>query len=439
MSRIRRLVCLVLAALAAGPASSAGAAGPLGHREVLPNGAVLLVAERSAIPIVAVTVYLRAGSAFDPPDAPGLSNLTAELLTRGTAKRSGPELDRAIEFVGGSLEADAGRDGVSVSVAVLKKDLDLGLDLLAEVLRQPAFPPDELQRKVKEIKGALERAEQSPETVVGRSLAEAVYPGHPYAHPTAGTIESVGRLTRDQVVRFHQEHYRPDAAVIAAVGDVTRDEIRGALLARLSGWAAPSTGRQAIPMASLTPPAVNRAFTRDLTQATVLLGRPGIRQDHPDYFPLVVANYVLGGGSASRLYTRVREERGLAYSVSSGLSPGRYGAAVIVSLQTRNEGVRDAVKLVKAEMTAMGRAPVTAAELALAKSYLIGSFPLRLDTSGKVARFLIGVEENGLGLAYPDIFKERVSRVTAADVERVAARYLDPTAFSTIVVEGKRP
>jgi zinc protease len=434
MRNALRLLCVLLAA-----ASPAGAAGPLGHREVLRNGAVLLVAERSVIPIVVVTVYLRAGSVFDPTDAPGLSNLTAELLTRGTAKRTGPELDRAIEFVGGSLEADAGRDGVSVSVAVLKKDLALGLDLLAEVLRQPTFPPDELQRKVKEIKGALERAEQSPETVAGRALTEAVYPGHPYAHQTTGTIQSVGQLTRDQVVRFHQEHYRPDAAVIAAVGDITRDEIRAALVARLSGWTAPSAVRAAIPMAAMTPPAVSRAFTRDLTQATVFLGRPGIRQDHPDYFPLVVANYVLGGGSTSRLYTRVREERGLAYSVSSGLSPGRYGAAVVVSLQTRNEAVTDAVKLVKDEMAALGKAPVTAAELALAKSYLIGSFPLRLDTSGKVARFLIGVEENGLGLGYPDIFKDRIARVTTADVERVAARYLDPAAFSTIVVEGKRP
>ncbi|HUG38830.1 MAG TPA: insulinase family protein, partial [Candidatus Limnocylindrales bacterium] len=132
---------------------------------MLANGAVLLVAERPVIPIVVVTVYLRAGSVFDPPDAPGLANLTAELLTRGTARRTGPELDRAIEFVGGSLEAEAGRDGISVSVGVLKKDLALGLDLLAEVVRQPVFAQAELERKVAEIRAALERDEQSPETV----------------------------------------------------------------------------------------------------------------------------------------------------------------------------------------------------------------------------------------------------------------------------------
>ena len=138
------------------------------------------------MPIVVVRVFLSAGSAFDPPDAPGLANLTASLLTSGTARRTGPELDRAIEFVGGALEADAGRDGTAVSLAVLKKDLDLGLDLLAEVLLGPAFPEDELRRKVVEIEGALRRAEENPEVLAGRALARALYPGHPYGHPIAG-------------------------------------------------------------------------------------------------------------------------------------------------------------------------------------------------------------------------------------------------------------
>jgi len=199
MRRALPLVTLLLTALGA----TAGAT-PLAHREVLPNGIRLLVAPRPAIPVVVLRVYLRAGSAFDPPDAPGVANLTAELLTRGTAKRSGPELDRVIEFVGGGLEADAGRDGTTVSLAVLKKDLDLGLDLLAEVLLTPTFPEDELRRKVAEIEAALQRSEENPEVVAGRALARLIYPGHPYAHPVAGTIESVRKLNRDQVVRLHR-------------------------------------------------------------------------------------------------------------------------------------------------------------------------------------------------------------------------------------------
>ena len=425
---------LLSSLLLLGAVAPSSAAAPLAHREVLPNGIRLLVAERPAIRIVVVRVSIRAGSAFDPPDAGGLANLTADLLTRGTARRTAPEVDRAIEFVGGSLETDAGRDTATVSLAVLKKDLDLGLDLLAEVLLQPAFPEDELKRKVTDIQAAIRRSEENPESVAGRELARVLYPGHPYARPTSGTVESVGRLTREQVVRFYRERYRPDAAAIAVVGDVTEQGIREALLRRLGAWSAPAAPLPAIPMTPAKPPVESRKLSRELTQATVYLGGPAVRQDHPDYFPLLVANYVLGGGSASRLYTRVREERGLAYAVYGSILPGRYGAAYVVSLQTRVEAVAEAAQLVKEEMARMGRQPVADRELVLAKAYLIGSFPLRLDTSGKVAGLLIGIEENGLGLDYPDRFKAEVAKVTAADVQRVAKRYLDPADFSSVMV-----
>ncbi|HUP35789.1 MAG TPA: pitrilysin family protein [Candidatus Limnocylindria bacterium] len=426
-----RVPVAVLLLLLAGPAQ---AAGPLAHREILPNGAVLLVTERPAIPIVVVRVGVPAGAVHDPVDAPGVANLTAALLTRGTARRSGPELDRAIEFVGGRLEAGAGSDGATVSLSVLKKDLGLGLDLLAEALLQPAFPAEELARKVTDIQGALRRSEQSPERVAARELGRLIFPGHPYGRPAAGTIESVGRLTREQVTAFYRRHYRPDGANIVAVGDVTVAEIRRELLQRLAGWTTPAAPVPPVPRPPLVGPAEERKIARDLTQTTVLLGRPAIRQDDPDYFPLAVASYVLGGGSASRLYTRVREERGLAYAVYSSLAPGRYGASYLVSLQTRTDGVEEAVRLARAEMARLGREPLAPRELAVAKSYLIGSFPLRLDTAGKLARFLGAVEESGLGLDYPERYKERIGRVTAADVQRVAAKYLDPATFSEVQV-----
>ena len=426
-----RVILAVVLLLLAGPAQ---AAGPLAHREVLANGAVLLVAERPAIPIVVVRVGVPAGAVRDPADALGVANLTAALLTRGTARRTGPELDRAIEFVGGSLEAGAGSDGAAVTLSVLKKDLALGLDLLAEVLLQPAFAPDELGRRVADIQASLRRAEQEPETVAARELSRLMFPGHPYGRPPYGTIESVGKITREQVSTFYQQHYRPDGASIVAVGDVTVAEIRRELLQRLAGWTAPAAPVDAVAKASVIAAVEERRIVRDLTQTTVLLGRPTIRQDDPDYFPLSVATYVLGGGSASRLYTRVREERGFAYSVYSSVMPARYGASDLVSLQTRTDGVVEAVRLTREEMARLAREPMAPRELSLAKSYLIGSFPLRLDTSDKLARFLGAVEENGLGLDYPDRYKERIARVTAADVQRVAAKYLDPATFSEVRV-----
>ncbi|MGH7276565.1 MAG: M16 family metallopeptidase, partial [Candidatus Rokuibacteriota bacterium] len=175
-----------------------------------------------------------------------------------------------------------------------------------------------------------------------------------------------------------------------------------------------------------------------LTQSTLMFGRQAIRQTHPDYFPLVVASYVLGGGSASRLYSRVREEGGLAYAVYSYVSPSKLGSAFILSAQTRTAEAPKVKALLGEELARMIREPVTDAELGLAKSYLIGSFPLRLDTSGKVADFVTAVEELGLGLDYADRYRDRVGRVTAQDVQRVAAKYFVPETFNRVVV-GKAP
>ena len=436
--RPRRLPAL-LVVLALLLAASAGAAKPIAHREVLPNGIVLLVAERPAIPIVVVRTFAHAGAVLDPPDRAGLANLTGALLTRGTAKHSGPELDSAIEFVGGSLSAGAARDGLTASLSVLKKDVGLGLDLLAEVLLTPTFPDDELKRKAAQIQAAIKRSEEDPGTVAGRALAKLVFPSHPYGVPVEGTVESVGKLTRDDVVRFHRGYVRPDTTIIAVVGAVTVDEARREIVARFGGWKAPAEPPPTV--SSVTPGATpqTQVIEKELTQATILLGRQAIRQTDPDYFPLTVGSYVLGGGSASRLYSRVREEGGLAYAVYSYANPARYGASFIVSAQTRTAEVPKVVEIMREELARMTREPVTERELKLAKDYLIGSFPLRLDTTSKVADFIVAVEEQGLGLDYADRYKERVAKVTAADVQRVAAKYFVPDTFNRVVVGAPKP
>jgi zinc protease len=306
------------------------------------------------------------------------------------------------------------------------------------VLRTPTFPEAELQRKVKEIQAAIRRSEENPERVAARELTAILYPGHPYGHPVAGTEASVGRLTRDRVVEFHRARYRPDAAILSVVGDVKLAEIRQEILHRLGTWLGAVGPLSLPPPAPAAPPVISRNMTRELTQATVLLARPAIGQSHPDYFALLVTNYILGGGSASRLYAKLREEAGLAYWVGSRLTPRRYGSSLGVSFQTRNERVAEALKLVKEAMAMMGSGPVSDQELNLAKSYLVGSYPLRISTSSMLAGLLVAVEELGLGLDYPDRFKARVEAVTAADIQRVAARYLDPASFSSVVV-GKLP
>jgi zinc protease len=425
------VLILILAASSATPA-------PAVHREVLPNGIVLLVAERPAIPIVAVRVAMQVGAVNEPPDLAGLANLTGTLLTRGTAKRSGQELDSAIEFVGGRIEAGAGRDGMVAWLSVLKRDLPLGLDLLGEIVLTPAFPEAEIKRKVAEIQAGLQRMEENPGAVGSRALAKLVFPGHPYGRPVEGTRETVGRVTRDDVVRFYGQHARPDGAIIAMVGAVTVDEARREIVARFGAWPRPTTTPGTVPLAPAGPAPQAETIKRELSQTTILLGRQGVNQRDPDYFPLTVASYILGGGSTSRLYTRIRDEGGLAYDVRSHLAPGKFGARFIVSTQTRAAEAAKATALIEAELERMRRDPVTERELTIAKDYLIGSFPLRLDTSSKVADFIVGVEDLGLGLDYADRYRERIAQVTAAEVQRVAAKYFDPAGFNRVMV-GRVP
>ncbi len=430
----KRVTAVLVALLLAGAAAPTMPATPLAHREVLANGIVLLVAERPAVPIVVARVFTRAGAVLDPPDRAGLANLVGSLLTRGTAKRTGSELDSAIEFVGGSLEAGAGRDGLTASMAVLKRDLPLGLDLLAEVVLSPTFPEPELKRKVARIQAGIQRSEQDPGTVAVRALTRLVFPSHPYGTPVEGTVESVGRLTRADVVRFYGEHARPDTTIIAVVGAVTVDEARREVLARFGQWPRPAGLARVVPEASAGPAPRSETIKRDLTQATIMLGRQAIRQSDPDYFPLAVASYVLGGGSASRLYGRVRDEGGLVYSVYSYVSPSKYGSSFVVGAQTRTAEVPRVIDAIREELARMIREPVSDRELTLARSYLVGSFPLRLDTSSKVADFIVAVEEQGLGLDYGERYREGIARVTTADVRRVAAKFFDPDTFNRVVV-----
>lgn len=427
---IRLWLALLATLVAAAPAWAA----PIAHREVLPNGVVLLVAERPAVPIVAVRVFHRAGAVFDPPDRAGLANLTGALLTRGTAKHTGQQLDAAIEFVGGRLEAGAGRDGITVSLSVLKRDIELGLDLVAEVVLTPLFPEDEFKRKVAEIQATIQRSEENPETVAARALARLTFPNHPYGMPVEGTRESVSRLARDDVLGFYREHVRPDTTIVAVVGAVSVDEARREIAARFGSWTAPPGPAPGVAAAAAPGPAREQTIKRELTQATILLGRQAVNQTDPDYFPLAVATYVLGGGSASRLYERVREQGGLAYAVFSYVSPGKYGAAFTVAAQTRTAEVDKVLGIIRSELERLRREPVTTRELGLAKSYLIGSFPLRLDTSAKVADFIVATEELGLGLEYADRYKTLIAQVTAADVQRVATRFFAPTELNRVVV-----
>lgn len=420
------------------PPSATAAAPAAWVRFALPKGIVVLVAERPGIPIVIARASIEAGATLDPPEKAGVANLTALLLTRGSAARSALEVDRAIEFVGGSLEGEGGRDSSEVVLSVLRKDLALGLDLLAEALLRPAFPEAEFERKRDEVLASVRRSEEDPGTVAARLLRRVVFGEHPYGRPATGTEASLRAITRDDVVAFHRTAYRPERTIVAVAGDVTAAVVRTELEARLGTWsvATPSPPTPGPP--ALGQPARTEAVQRSLTQATILLGQATVPRGHPDFYPLLVASQVLGGGSSSRLYARVREERGLAYNVYAQYAPARLAGYFLVELQSQNVRIREALAVVREELVRLRRERVPEEELARARSYLVGSFPLRMDTAADVSDLLVAIERFDLGLDYPARFRRAVSAVTADDVLQAVRTHWDPDGMSLVLVGNLR-
>lgn len=428
------LLLVVGLGLLCGSIPHASHAAALAYREVLPSGMVLLVAERPAVPIVTVKLLLQAGAVFDPPAKPGVANLTAIMLNQGTTTRTAPQISEAIEFVGGSLSVDSGTDTAQLSVSVLSKDLDLALDLMGDLLTHPTFPQVELAKKIPEVLASIKRGQEDPGWVSYLAFLALVYGSHPYGRPIEGTEASVPTITRDDVVAFYQSHYRPNRAILAVVGDVTVADLKARLQTRLGGWAPGGpplvTPAAPIPLAK----GVTKTVQREVTQAAINFGHLGITRDNPDYYPVYVMNYLLGGGMNSRLPQKIREEKGWAYDVGSAFAPGKYAGDFSVTMQTKNEVAQQAIEAAVAEIRRIREQPVAAKELADAKAYLTGSFPLRLDTSAKVVGMLATIEHNGLGLDYVERYPGLINAVTAADVQRVAQKYLHPDTVALAVV-----
>ena len=265
-----------------------------------------------------------------------------------------------------------------------------------------------------------------------------MFPGHPYGRPTEGSETSLGAIAREDVVAFYRAAYRPERTVVAVAGDITAAALRTELEARLGSWSTSVPPPGSPGAAALGLPSRTEAVQRSLTQATIFLGEATVSRKHPDFYPLLVASQILGGGSSSRLYTRVREERGLAYNVYAQYAPSRLAGLFLVELQTENPRVREALAVVREELIRLRRERVSEEELARVRSNLIGGFPLRMSTAAEVSDLLVAIERHDLGLDYPARFRQAVSAVTADDVLRVVRTHWDPDAMSLALVGNLR-
>lgn len=433
------LFITALLAISAFSALTTGAYALDVKRVVLDSGLTLLVVERHNLPIVKVTVGVNAGSMSEPEDKAGLAGLTAGLLTEGTRKRTNRQISEEIEFVGGALGASADDDYATVSLSVLKKDISLGFDLLSDIILDPVFPADELNKKRERIKGSLKAQEEQPGFVASREFRKAVFGSHPYGRLNTGTPETLDMITREDIVSFHSAYYVPNNAIMSVVGDITVDEVKGLLKDYFAGWRSrelpgPLNGE---PHAS----GVRNVITvdKELTQANIILGHAGVSRGNPDYYAVSVMNYILGGGGfESRLMQNIREEKGLAYDIHSFFDPSRYGGIFQVGLQTKNESANTAITEILKEIRRIRDEQVSDTELSDAKSFLTGSFPLRFETGSRIAGFLVAVEYYGLGLDYIDKYPSYINGVTKEDVQRVARKYLDPENYVLVVVADQQ-
>ncbi len=410
-------------------------AAPLGRRVAMDNGLTLLVAERPGLPMVTVEILVKAGSAQESKEKAGLANLTAILLPLGTVGRTALEISEAIEFVGGGLNASASRDHSALSLTVLKKDLDMGLELLTDVLLHPAFREAEIARKVRELKGRIRRKQEDPGTVAREAFAAALFGDHPYGRPIEGTADTLDRIARQELVDYHRRYYVPNNSILAVAGDVTLEEFQGTLDKYLKGWK-----RKTVPHVDAgteVPPARRQVLKidRGVTQANIIWGHLGIARNNPDYYALSVMNFILGGGGlTSRLMRAIREERGWAYDVHSFFSARRLPGPFLVGLQTKNETAKPAIDEVLHQIRRIREDGVTPEELEEAQGFLTGSFPLRIDTNRDVVSLLTAIEFYGLGIDYPERYPQMIWAVTREDVLRVAQKYLHPDQGILVVI-----
>ncbi len=404
------------------------------QRMVLPNKLVLLLSEEHSLPFVTFQLLVDAGSRKDPAGKEGLANLVARGILLGTSKRGVTAINEEIDFMGASLDTSAGRDYTTVNIRVLKKDLDKGLDLFVETLTQPTFPEGEVRREVENTLAAIQAAEAQPEEVAEKAFLKNLFLTSPYGHPVEGAKDSLARVTREAIVQFYRSYYHPNNSLLTVVGDITMPELKAKLLPRVAKW----------PMGKLPEVPFKAAFAqgpktvkidRSITQANIILGYAGVSRENPDFYALRVMNYILGGGGfSSRLVEEIRNKRGLAYSVASFFAPRKYPGSFQIVLQTKNASAREAISLSLKEMERMRKELVSEKELEGAKKYLIGSFPLLLDTQGKLVNFLAQVEYYGLGLDYPEKYPNLIRAVTREEVLRVAKTYLHPESYILVVV-----
>ena len=410
-------------------------AAPL--EQALPNGLRVVVARREGVPLVTAVLVVLSGSELDPPQLSGLASLTAGLLTQGTRRHTAPQLAAAAEALGGSLDTGAGWAQSLVSITVTTPRLGAALGLVAEVVREPTFAQEEIDRLRTQTLDGLKVAYSNPGTLAGLTAARLAYGSGAWGHPASGTPASLPRIRRDDLIALHRATFRPDRAVLILTGDVTPETALALARAKFGSWAAPAGAAPAPPAAATLAdgPALAVIDMAAAGQAGVALALPLPARQGADRATGDVLNAVLGSGYSSRFNQEIRIKRGLSYDAGSAIEARGERALFQASVQTKNESAAEVVRLLNGELDRMMQSPVPDEELGARKATLIGGFSRSVETTAGLAAAIRSLVVTGRA---PAELKTRIASleaVSAEDVRRYAAAHLG-AAGRRIAVAG---
>ncbi len=401
-----------------------------------PNGIVAWLVEDHSLPIVTLELAFRGGAALDPVGKEGLAELVSSTIDEGAGALDSQAFQRRLEDLSITLRFDAFADTFRGSLRTLSRNRDEAFDLLRLALSEPRFDPPAVERIRAQIQNILARQANDPDRIAGRTFWSSLFPEHAYGRPRQGTAESVAAIEIADMRAYVADRFGRDQLVVGVVGDVTPEELGPFLdlaFGDLPARAKPFDIDEVVPAAAGELIVVEQ----DVPQSSILFGQAGLKRDDPDYYAAFVLNQILGGGSfTSRLYNEVREKRGLAYSVGSFLSPFDHTAVWMGSAGTDNAAVGESIETIRREWARVREDTLTEAELDDTITNLTGAFALRFTNSRSIARMLVGMRLEDLGIDYIDRRNGLIEAVTLDDIERVADTVLDPSAL-TIVVVGK--
>jgi zinc protease len=430
---LRRLAATLAIAIAAIAAVSLPAGAAKIVRVVSPAGIEAWLVENHTLPIVALDFAFAGGANQDPADRPGVANMVASLLDEGAGDLDAETFHERLDELAIELSFSAGRDFVYGSVRTLTENRDVAIDLLRMALTAPRFDAEAVDRIRTQLVTSLRRESTDPREIANRRWWEVAFPDHPYGRPPRGTLESLPKITIDDLKGFARHGFARDNVKIAVVGDIDATAA-GQLIDRV--FASLPAGAELHPVPTASPQGLGQrvAVDLDVPQAVLVFGGPGIPRRDPDFLPAFLINHILGGGAmSSRLYTEVRETRGLAYSIRTSLLPLNHAALWTGATGTRADKIDETLSIIQTEIKRFAEVGPTEEELAKAKSFLQGSYALAFDTSNKIANQLVQIQVDHLGIDYIDRRNGLIEAVTAADVKRVARRLLDTPMLYAVV------